>query len=51
MLLGDKAALPDTVQDTFRAAGISHLLAVSGLHLALLCGLFSLAVAVGFIGR
>lgn len=41
MLLGDKATLPDTVQDTFRAAGISHLLAVSGLHLALLCGLFS----------
>ncbi len=41
MLLGDKAALPDTVQDTFRAAGVSHLLAVSGLHLALLCGLFS----------
>lgn len=41
MLLGDKAALPDTVQDTFRAAGISHLLAVSGLHLTLLCGLFS----------
>ena len=41
MLLGDKAALPDTVRDTFRAAGISHLLAVSGLHLALLCGLFS----------
>ena len=41
MLLGDKAALPDTVQDIFRAAGISHLLAVSGLHLALLCGLFS----------
>ena len=41
MLLGDKAALPDAVQDTFRAAGISHLLAVSGLHLALLCGLFS----------
>ena len=41
MLLGDKTALPDTVQDTFRAAGISHLLAVSGLHLALLCGLFS----------
>lgn len=41
MLLGDKTALPDTVQDTFRAAGISHLLAVSGLHLALLCGLLS----------
>lgn len=41
MLLGDRAALPDAVQDTFRTAGISHLLAVSGLHLALLCGLFS----------
>lgn len=41
MLLGDRAALLDAVQDTFRAAGISHLLAVSGLHLTLLCGLFS----------
>ena len=42
MLLGDKAALPDTVQDTFRAAGISHLLAVSGLHTGIVFALVNL---------
>lgn len=39
MLLGDKSRLPDTTADAFRVAGVSHLLAVSGLHVALLCGL------------
>lgn len=39
MLLGDKIYLDDQVEDTFRVAGVSHLLAVSGLHVALLCGL------------
>lgn len=39
MLLADKSRLDDTVQQAFRTAGVSHLLAVSGLHLALLCGL------------
>ncbi len=41
MLLGYKDALRDSIQDSFRAAGVSHLLAVSGLHVALLCGIFS----------
>lgn len=41
MLLADKSRLDDAVQQAFRTAGVSHLLAVSGLHLALLCGLFS----------
>nr|WP_317399719.1 ComEC/Rec2 family competence protein [uncultured Gemmiger sp.] len=41
MLLGDKSRLPQTVEDDFRAAGVSHLLAISGLHLSLLCGLLS----------
>lgn len=41
LLLGERTALGDTVQDTFRAAGVSHLLAVSGLHVALLCGVFA----------
>ena len=41
MLLGHKDALRDPVQDAFRAGGVSHLLAVSGLHVALLCGIFS----------
>lgn len=39
MLLGDKTRLNDTVEDAFRIAGVSHLLAVSGLHVSLLCGL------------
>ena len=39
MLLADKSRLDDTTQQAFRTAGVSHLLAVSGLHLALLCGL------------
>ena len=39
MLLADKSRLEDAVQQAFRTAGVSHLLAVSGLHLALLCGL------------
>lgn len=39
MLLADKTRLDDSVRQAFRTAGVSHLLAVSGLHLALLCGL------------
>lgn len=39
MLLADKSRLDDTTRQAFRTAGVSHLLAVSGLHLALLCGL------------
>lgn len=42
MLLGHKQVLRDSLQDSFRAAGVSHLLAVSGLHVALLCGIFSM---------
>ena len=39
MLLGDKASLREAESKAFRRAGVSHLLAVSGLHVALLCGL------------
>lgn len=41
MLLGDKSRLAQTVEEDFRTAGVSHMLAISGLHLSLLCGLFS----------
>lgn len=36
ILLGDKGALPEDLLDGFRAAGVAHLLAVSGLHIACL---------------
>lgn len=38
MLLGDRSALREAESNDFRAAGVSHLLAVSGLHVSLLCG-------------
>lgn len=41
MLLAEREGLSASLQDAFRAAGVSHLLAVSGLHVALLCGIFS----------
>ena len=39
MLTADTADLPAGLRTALSRAGISHLLAVSGLHLALLCGL------------
>ncbi len=41
MLLGDRSALDDTVYRAFQQAGVAHLLAVSGLHVTLLCGLLT----------
>ncbi len=36
MLLGDKTLVTKQLKETFRAAGISHVLSVSGLHLSIL---------------
>lgn len=36
MLLGDKTYLTDEVRDCYQAGGISHILAISGLHISLL---------------
>src|SRR5699024_7271572 len=40
MAVADKSRLTDEVTEAYRAAGVSHLLVVSGLHLTLLCGAF-----------
>lgn len=37
LLIGDKSELPKSVSDAFSSAGISHLIAVSGLHLSVWC--------------
>ncbi|WP_343253210.1 ComEC/Rec2 family competence protein [Ligaoa zhengdingensis] len=43
MLLGRKQLVPQESRDDFSAAGISHLLAISGLHLAVLAAFFGRA--------
>ncbi len=38
MCLGDKSQLPPSVYNAFRACGLPHLIAVSGLHLTVIAG-------------
>lgn len=35
LILADRSALPEAVVESFRSAGVSHVLAISGLHVAL----------------
>lgn len=43
MLLGDKSALPEEVRRLYQKGGISHILAISGLHISFLgVGLYRL---------
>lgn len=37
-MIGDTGALPATVREEFRKAGLTHLTAVSGANLAIVCG-------------
>lgn len=41
LLLGDRSRLPDEVEDLYEAAGVRHVLTVSGLHVSLAAGAFS----------
>lgn len=36
LILGDRSELPETLVESFRSAGVSHVLAISGLHVALI---------------
>ncbi len=38
LLTGDKSGITDEISDNFRTSGVSHLLAVSGLHISVLIG-------------
>lgn len=40
-LFGDKTTLSNTSIETFKLAGVAHLLAVSGLHVGIVVGLFN----------
>ena len=37
-LIGDKSELDEGIKENFRTAGISHIIAVSGLHLSIIAG-------------
>ncbi len=39
LLLGMKKSIPDYVREAFNVTGVSHILAISGLHLGLLAGI------------
>lgn len=40
--LGDKSGLSKRLRNDYSRSGVAHVLALSGLHLGILCGLFSL---------
>ncbi len=40
ILLGDRSGIPPPVLENFKACGVLHLLAISGLHLAVIWSLF-----------
>lgn len=44
MSLGDKSLLTQDLRDRYSEAGASHVLAISGMHLGIICGVF------GFLG-
>ena len=50
LLLGIRTELPHEVKESFRNAGMSHLLAISGLHVGIVMAL-TLATTSGLTGR
>ncbi|MEM8878809.1 MAG: ComEC/Rec2 family competence protein [Pseudomonadota bacterium] len=38
LIVGHRSDMPDEVRETLRIAGLAHILAISGLHMALLAG-------------
>ncbi len=46
ILLGNRAAVPETVENDFRRTGTVHVLSVSGLHMALLASTLWMALRV-----
>ncbi len=44
LLTGQRAGIDPTVQEAFRVSGLAHLLAISGLHVGLIAGIFFLSL-------
>jgi competence protein ComEC len=47
ILVGDRSGIAEPEEEALRAANLSHLLAISGLHMGMLCGLVFAAVRLG----
>ena len=45
MTLGDKTALNRSLRDTYAVSGASHILALSGMHLGIICSVLMLVTA------
>ena len=43
LTIGDKTDLSESVRESYSIAGASHILALSGLHIGLLCALLLLS--------
>ena len=41
ILIGDKSEISSEISENFKYSGVSHIMAVSGLHLAVFCGFVS----------
>ena len=50
LLVGDRTKLSEETIDNFRASGLSHVLAISGLHIAMIGGII-MAISVWILGR
>ncbi|MGE4527916.1 MAG: ComEC/Rec2 family competence protein [Rhodospirillaceae bacterium] len=44
LIVGERGAIPGALAEAYRASGLAHMLAISGLHMGLLAGLAFLAV-------
>lgn len=44
LIVGDRAGIPEPVNEVLRTSGLAHILAISGLHMALFSGAVFLAV-------
>ena len=51
LLLGGEGRLPAAVKDDFRAAGLAHIVAVSGYNISIIAGYFLLLGIVAFLPR
>ncbi|MCA1297098.1 ComEC/Rec2 family competence protein [Stappia indica] len=47
LIVGDRSGIPEPVTDALRTAGLAHILAISGLHMALFAGSVFFVIRAG----